>query len=42
MDKFKRVFLIVLDSCGIGEAPDSADFGDEGCSTIRTISNSPE
>ncbi|MBR4286105.1 MAG: phosphopentomutase [Clostridia bacterium] len=42
MDKFKRVFLIVLDSCGIGEAPDSAYFGDEGCSTIRTISNSPE
>ena len=40
MDKIKRVFLIVLDSCGIGEAPDSADFGDKGCSTIRTISQS--
>ncbi len=36
----KRVFLIVLDSCGIGEAPDAADFGDAGCSTIRSISHS--
>lgn len=36
----KRVFLIVLDSCGIGEAPDAADFGDAGCSTIRSISRS--
>ncbi len=42
MDKFKRVFLIVLDSCGIGEAPDSKDFGDKGCSTIGTISKSPK
>ena len=25
----KRVFLIVLDSFGIGGAPDAADFGDE-------------
>lgn len=41
MDKIKRVFLIVLDSCGIGEAPDAQDFGDKGCSTIRTISASP-
>ena len=24
----KRVFLIVLDSVGIGEMPDSADYGD--------------
>lgn len=40
MDKFKRIFLIVLDSCGIGEAPDAESFGDKGCSTIRTISKS--
>ncbi len=26
----KRIFLIVLDSFGIGGAPDAADFGDEG------------
>lgn len=42
MNKIKRVFLIVLDSCGIGEAPDAENFGDKGCSTIGTISKSPE
>jgi phosphopentomutase len=36
----KRVFLIVLDSCGIGEAPDSAAFGDSGTNTLRAISKS--
>ena len=33
----KRVFLIVLDSFGIGAAPDAADFGDEGASTLASI-----
>ena len=42
MDNIKRVFLIVLDSCGIGEAPDAEKFGDKGCSTIRSISKSSE
>ena len=37
----KRVFLIVLDSCGIGEAPDAAEFGDAGADTIKSISRSP-
>lgn len=32
----KRVFLIVLDSFGVGALPDAADFGDSGCSTIRS------
>ncbi len=32
----KRVFLIVLDSFGIGEAPDAADFGDVGANTLRS------
>lgn len=36
----KRVFLFVLDSFGIGEAPDSADFGDKGASTIKSVSQS--
>ncbi len=36
-----RVFLIVLDSFGIGHAPDAAAFGDEGAHTLRTISASP-
>lgn len=31
----KRLFLIVLDSCGIGEAPDAAKFNDEGSNTLK-------
>lgn len=42
MKKIKRVFLIVLDSCGIGNAPDAKDFGDEGANTIKSISQSKE
>ena len=37
----KRVFLIVLDSLGIGEAPDAAAFGDVGANTLRRIAASP-
>ncbi len=37
---YKRVFLIVLDSVGIGEAPDAQNYGDEGSNTIRSISMS--
>ena len=33
----KRVFLIVLDSVGIGHAPDAAAFGDEGSDTLGAI-----
>lgn len=32
----KRIFLIVLDSCGIGALPDAADFGDAGAHTLRS------
>ena len=38
--KAKRVFLIVLDSVGIGYAPDAADFGDLGANTMKRISKS--
>ena len=31
-----RVFLIVLDSFGIGEAPDAAAFGDTGANTLQS------
>lgn len=31
----QRVFLIVLDSFGIGAAPDAAEFGDAGCHTLK-------
>ncbi len=33
----KRVFLIVLDSLGIGAAPDAKAFGDEGANTLKSI-----
>ncbi|MBQ6896898.1 MAG: phosphopentomutase [Oscillospiraceae bacterium] len=36
----KRVFLIVLDSFGIGNMPDAADFGDEGSNTLLSVSSS--
>ena len=38
----KRVFLIVLDSLGIGEMPDANSFGDRGANTLKRISYSPE
>lgn len=37
----KRVFLIVLDSVGIGAMEDAADFGDVGTNTLRSASTSP-
>lgn len=38
----KRVFLIVLDSVGIGEMPDAALYGDEGSNTVKVCSEQPE
>lgn len=38
----KRVFLIVLDSFGVGEAPDAKLFGDVGSHTLKSISESDE
>lgn len=34
----KRIFLIVLDSVGIGAMEDAAEFGDAGCNTLRSAS----
>lgn len=36
----KRVILIVLDSFGIGEMEDAAQFGDVGTNTLRSVSSS--
>ncbi|MBE6887415.1 MAG: phosphopentomutase [Ruminococcaceae bacterium] len=36
----KRVFLIVLDSFGIGEMPDAEKFGDKGSNTLKSVSAS--
>ena len=35
--KFKRIHVIVMDSVGIGEAPDASDFGDVGANTLGNI-----
>ena len=34
MKKFKRIFLVVLDSVGIGNAPDAENYGDLGTNTL--------
>ena len=39
--KYKRIFLIVLDSFGIGNAPDAENFDDFGANTLKSISQSP-
>ncbi|MEG0542359.1 MAG: phosphopentomutase, partial [Angelakisella sp.] len=36
----KRVFLIVLDSVGIGEMADSAEYGDAGSNTLAACATS--
>lgn len=37
----KRIFLIVLDSFGIGEMEDAASYGDFDVNTLRSVSESP-
>ncbi len=38
--KFKRIFLVVMDSVGIGSMPDAKLFGDEGSHTLRHAAES--
>lgn len=35
--KFKRIFLIILDSLGVGESVDAINYGDTGANTLRHI-----
>lgn len=37
--KFKRVFLVVLDSLGVGEADDAASYNDTGANTLKHIND---
>ncbi len=37
MRKYKRIFIIVIDSLGIGAMPDAEQFGDEGADTLGHI-----
>ena len=39
MMKYSRIFLIVLDSFGIGALPDAQRFSDEGSNTLRAVYN---
>ena len=34
MNKYKRLFVIVIDSVGIGEMPGAEKFGDKGANTF--------
>lgn len=40
--KYNRAFVIVLDSMGMGEMPDAADFDDAGCDTLGHIAETVE
>ena len=42
MKNDRRAFIIVLDSFGVGELPDAADFADEGSNTLAAVSACPE
>ena len=42
MQKYDRIFVIVMDSLGVGEMKDSAMYGDVGVNTLEHISESVE
>ena len=42
MQKYKRIFTIVMDSLGVGALPDAAEYGDVGTDTLGHISQSME
>lgn len=37
MTHFKRIFLIIVDSFGIGAMPNAKEYGDEGADTFGHI-----
>ncbi len=42
MERFRRIFIVVLDSLGVGAMEDSPSFGDVGVNTLEHISQSVE
>ncbi len=40
--KYKRIFVIVTDSMGVGEAPDAANYNDLGANTFGHIADNSE
>ena len=41
-ERWKRIFVIVIDSLGVGAAGDAADYGDGGTDTLGHITDSVE
>ncbi len=35
--RFQRIFVVVLDSVGVGALPDASDYGDEGSNTLGNL-----
>lgn len=35
--KYRRIFVIVMDSLGVGEMPDAHEYGDQGANTLKHI-----
>ena len=35
--KFKRIFLLILDSLGVGESIDAEEYNDKGCNTLGHV-----
>ncbi len=42
MGKYSRIFVVVIDSLGVGAMPDAVRFGDTGANTLKHISESVE
>lgn len=42
MEKYRRIFTIVLDSLGIGAMDNAAEYGDEGADTLGHIDEKME
>lgn len=42
MNKYKRIFTIVIDSMGVGAMPDAKDYNDEGADTLGHIDEKME
>ncbi|MDE6959283.1 MAG: phosphopentomutase, partial [Lachnospiraceae bacterium] len=40
MQKYRRIFVVVMDSLGVGEMADSREFHDVGVNTLKHISES--
>lgn len=38
--KYKRIFLMILDSLGVGEASDAKEYGDSGANTLKNVNDS--